>query len=803
MKNFALLFLFFNLSTLLCAQSQIRGRVTNLDGEPLPFANVLLLSEKDSLLVKGVISESDGRFYFDQITPNEYLLSITTVGFHKFLDRIILSVDEELLLPPTILLELEEELEEIIVTAHKPLYEKKLDRMVVNVQESITAAGSSVLEVLSRSPGVLVNQQQYSIMLNGREGVMVMINNTLTRMPMESVMQMLEGMSAANVEKIELISQPPSNLDAEGGGGVIHIVMKENTELGTNGLIGLSAGMKRGEVLGTNLSLSHRGNSFSIFADYSYLQQRNVTLWINGFRSLPPTDIYKSFHADTYRRELNQSHQFRAGFQKSFHANSEIGAYFNLNSTNRRMQGGGETILQAGDSLVRTDIWYRESRIINNRGAHLHYSHQINPKHTIRMDYDWGNLHLDNFSTYDNTIYFSQNIKPIQFDLESYAPMNFHITALDYQFQPAAHLNIKAGLKKTWMNFENILHSNSDTISELDLFIPNSARMEENVSAAYVSGDWKIGDQMQVIAGLRYEHTLTDITAIEEEWHIYRDYINIFPNLLIERKLNEKIALTLGYSRRINRPTLGNLVPVVLMINLNTGFEGNATLLPSLLDNYKLDFKYKRTSISFEHSYNKNALAPFQPSYDQDNELIMMKPQNLRFLQNTGLILTSPWIISPSWDLQSTVQAQRRSFETNHLIVNQRHSFVDLNLNLVNTFTLGNGYSAEIGGIFQSKRNWGLLMFQPVGSLNLGLQKKLNEEKGTFRLAVTDLLNTNNILTDTEFQEPPLHFYVDYYLRNRTLTLNYSRPFGNKKLRAVKVESSSEEDRKRMKVSDN
>ena len=707
MKNFVLLFSFLNLSTLLCAQSQISGNVTNLDGEPLPFANVLLLSEKDSSLVKGVVSESDGSFYFDQVTPNEYLLSITTVGFHKFLDRINVSVEEQLVLPPFLLHELEEELEEVIVTAQKPLYEKQIDRMVVNVQESITAAGSSVLEVLSRSPGVLVNQQQYSIRLNGREGVMVMINNTLTRIPMESVMQMLEGMSAANVEKIELISQPPSNLDAEGGGGVIHIVMKENTELGTNGLFGLSAGMKRGEVLGTNFSLSHRGNSFSFFADYSYLQERNVALWINGFRSLPPTAIAKNFHADTYRKFLDRSHQFRAGFQKTFHANSEIGAYFNLNSTNRKMQGGGETNFQAGDSLVRTDIWYRESRNINNRGAHLHYSHQVHPKHKFRMDYDWGNLHLDNFSTYDNTIYFSQNIESIQFDLESYAPMNFHITALDYQFQPAAHLNIRAGLKKTWMNFENILHSNSDSIGQLDLFIPNSARMEENVSAAYVSGDWRLGDHMQINAGLRYEHTLTDITPIEGEWHIYRNYINIFPNLLIDRKLNEKVAVTMGYSRRINRPTLSNLVPVVLLINQNTQFEGNATLLPSLLDNYKLDFKYKKASISFEHSYDKNAIAPFQPNYDSELELITMKPQNLKYLQNTGLILTSPWIISTNWDLQSTIQAQRRSFETTHLNVNQRHSFFDLNLNLVNTFTLGNGYSAEIGGFFSVQKELG------------------------------------------------------------------------------------------------
>lgn len=798
------LMLYFGLSCTFEAtgQGRIDGKIQDDSGKPIPYANVLLLSEKDSSLVKGAVSDSDGSFHFDQVTPNEYLISITSVGFHRYLNRINVPGNQVLLLPPTLLQELEEELNEVTVTAQKPLYEKQIDRMVVNVQESITAAGSSVLEVLSRSPGVLVNQQQYSIMLNGREGVMVMINNTLSRMPMESVLQMLEGMSAANVEKIELISQPPSHLDAEGAGGVIHIVTKVNTDMGTNGLFGLSAGIKRGEILGANFSFSHRGKSFSTFADYSFLQTRNVGLWKNGFRYQPQTGMTRFFRSDTDRAVFSQSHQFRAGIQKNFNENSEIGAYFNLNSTKNNMKGEGETDFQVGDSLVRTDIWYRESRNINNKGAHLHYSHQLGAKHKFRIDYDWVNLHLDNLSTYDNTLHFSQNSESIQFDLASYAPMNFHIVAMDYQFQPAAHLNIKTGVKKTWMNFRNSVRSinEGNSIIQLGSLFSLSTLMNENVSAAYVSGDWKIGDQLQVNAGLRYEHTVTDIRPIGEDWHINRNYNNIFPNLLIQRNISEKVALTLGYSRRINRPTLNNLVPVVLMINQNTQFIGNATLLPSIFDNYKLDLKYKIISISFEHSYGKDVIAPFQPNYDPKNELITMRPENLRFLQNTGLLLSAPWIISANWDLQATIQAQRRSFETSHLTVNQRHSFFDLNLNMINSFTIGKGYSAELGGNYQSKRNWGLWMFRPVGSLNLGLQKKFGEDKGTLRLAITDLLNTNNILVDTELQEPPLITYADYFLRNRTFTINYSRPFGNKKLRAVKIESTSEEDRKRMEL---
>jgi hypothetical protein len=804
MKYFFLICLCFGMPGLLCAQSQITGKVHDINGAPLPFASVLLLSEKDSSLVKGVVSESDGSFYFEQVAANDYLLSITSVGFRRYLERIQVPVGKKLLLPPTVIHELEEELEEITVFAQKPLFEKQIDRMVVNVQESITAAGSSVLEVLSRSPGVLVNKQQNSITLNGRDGVMVMINNTLTRMPMESVMQLLEGMSAANVEKIELISQPPSNLDAEGGGGVIHIVMKENTEQGTNGSFGLSAGMKRGEVLGANVNLSHRENSYSLFAEYAFLQSRNIGLRINGFSSKTPSGVGRSFYADTDRSEFRQSHQFRAGIAKTFLTNTELGAYVNLNRTNTTFSGEGETTFQAGDSLVLGDIWYQEFRSVHNNGTHFHLAHQLDAKHRFRMDYDWVNLQFDNPSTYDNTFHHKADTTKFVMDLESHTPMNFHIIALDYQFQPSPQWNIKAGVKKTWMNFENNVQSYSDhnDIRKLNPFISLSALMKENISAAYVSGDWNIGDHLLVKAGLRFEHTETDIRLLEEsrDTTIYRHYGNIFPNLLIHKSLSDKSSVTMGYSKRINRPTLGDLVPVVLLINQNTEFRGNPELLPALIDNYKLDFKFNRASLSLEHNYSKMAIAGFQPQYDQNLDLIIMRPENLRFLQYTGLIFTAPWIISANWDLQPTVQLQRRSFEASHLGENKRFSFFDLNLNLVNTFTMGNGYAAELGGFLQTNRHIGLLLFRPVGSLNLGLQKKLKEDRGTLRLAVTDLLNTDNILADTHFPEIPLHTYLDYYLRNRTITVNYSRPFGNKKLKTVKIESASEEDRKRMVV---
>ena len=454
--------------------------------------------------------------------------------------------------------------------------------------------------------------------------------------------------------------------------------------------------------------------------------------------------------------------------------------------------------------MILADIRTRELRYIYNTGAHAHFSHRFHPKHSIRLDYDWVNLQFDNPSTYDNTHYIPQLDSSFDFvmDIESFTSMNFHITALDYTYQPSSNLNLKTGIKKSWMNFENSVQSYSGQsgIRLPDPTVSISALMKEDVSAAYISGDWNISDYMQIKGGLRYEHTRTDIRSAEGEQYVYRNFGNFFPNLLFQSKLNDKMDLDLGYSRRINRPTLNNLVPVVLMINSNTHFFGNPELLPAIMDSFKADITYNRVSLSLEHSSVRNAIAPFQPRYDPQKELIIMHPENLAFLHTTGLFFTAPWIITDNWDLQTTMQPLRHQFQTSHLEVNQLHTLYDLHLNLVNTFELGKGYAAEVSGIYNSRKNWGMWIFRPQGSLNIGLQKKLKEDRGTIRFSVNDLLNTQNILVYADFLQLPLHTSMDYFLRMRTITLNYSRPFGNKRLKAVKIESSSEADRRRMSV---
>jgi outer membrane receptor for monomeric catechols len=123
-----------------------------------------------------------------------------------------------------------------------------------------------------RSPGITVNQQNNTLSMNGKDGVFVMLNGKINRMPVEAMVQLLAGMSAANIERIELITTPPANFDAEGNAGFINIILKQNTQYGTNGSFSATAGygIGGGPVIGSSINLNHRKAKFNYYGDYSF-----------------------------------------------------------------------------------------------------------------------------------------------------------------------------------------------------------------------------------------------------------------------------------------------------------------------------------------------------------------------------------------------------------------------------------------------------------------------------------------------------------------------------------------------------
>jgi hypothetical protein len=233
-------FLLICLISSLSAYCQLNGKVQDTAQQPLPFANVLLFSAEDSIIVKGVITSESGQFITPTPASGNYLLSISILGYQSHYAAIEVSSAETCNLGTYVLKQTTQELGEVTVRETKPMFEQQSDRLVVHVQNSISSAGATALDILERSPGVVINKQSGVVALNGKEGVGILINGKYSRIPASTLIEMLRGINSSTIEIIELISNPPARYDAEGTGGLINIVLEKNTNDGTSGSASLT-----------------------------------------------------------------------------------------------------------------------------------------------------------------------------------------------------------------------------------------------------------------------------------------------------------------------------------------------------------------------------------------------------------------------------------------------------------------------------------------------------------------------------------------------------------------------------------
>ena len=250
---FIYVFLFFFWNATFC-QANYTGTIYTNENTPLSYVSVIALSLPDSAFISGTTTDDIGQFELSLEKNFTGLFQIVSIGYSdQFVSAVNGQTDYSIILNQS-----DYQLNEVVVTGKKPMFEQKIDRLVVNVSNSITASGGTALEVLQRSPGVIVNKQWNTIALNGNEGIVLMINGKISRIPANAVVNMLEGMTAENIEKIELIHTPPANFEAEGNAGIIHIVLKESADRGFNGTVSLFGGYGLGEKYGVNTNFNYR-----------------------------------------------------------------------------------------------------------------------------------------------------------------------------------------------------------------------------------------------------------------------------------------------------------------------------------------------------------------------------------------------------------------------------------------------------------------------------------------------------------------------------------------------------------------
>ena len=250
----------------------ITFKVTDQQHHPIDNASVSLLSAKDSSLYKTMIPDKDGLIEFSFVKAGEYLLKSSAVSFEDQYSKMIeiTNANSSIVLPDMVLIpNRSAQLKEVTVIARKPFIQKLTDRIVVNVDNSIVSAGSSAMDVLERSPGVNIDQNDV-ISLRGKQGVIIMIDGKPTPMTGADLANYLQGLPSSAIERIDIITNPSAKYDAAGNSGIIDIQMKKDQRMGANGTF--TAGYGQGVYPKANAgsTFNYRNKKINIFGNYNY-----------------------------------------------------------------------------------------------------------------------------------------------------------------------------------------------------------------------------------------------------------------------------------------------------------------------------------------------------------------------------------------------------------------------------------------------------------------------------------------------------------------------------------------------------
>jgi len=668
---------------------------------------------------------------------------------------------------------------------------------VINVQSSVLTKGSSILEVLQRSPGVLIDYRNNSISLNGKSGVMVMIDGRLLRMSLEQVVSLLSSMSADDIESIELLTTPPSRYDAEGSGGLINIVLKKNKKQGTNGNFSATAGYGWREKGTISLNLSHNTRNSSFYGSYSFSHNRSYSdLYITSSQDMPflGGQIEVGLHDTTH--VTRNGHDAMGGFDLHLNSRTIFGGSINYSSSNTVYYSFNHQWYNVlPDSLLLSDAFIRQTDRWKNLIGSLYIEKEIRTGEKIRLGVDYLYYNNNNPSNIKSS-FLNTNGTPAGGNDSIYAPLQqtyantgIHagVLRLDYQKTLSSRMKMEAGIKgadthdSSASAIQGLVNGDWVTRAETSATIV----MKEGIGAAYASMTAQMSPAFQLVAGARYEYSRTTMNdPVTGKQVINRKLGAIFPSLFLSWKVNENTDWQLSYTKRISRPSYNDLASFVGYSDPSAIYVGNPFLQPTITHNLKLGYNHRGSSFSLLFTRDNNPIARYQLKESPSGDLLEVLPENLRYQNSVMAQISLPWRITSWWTMNYALTGSLIQNRLDYTLHPLEYSYLSCSLNLSETFQLPGAFTTELSGWYNSVSYNGTIRSDGCGALNAGIKKELKHNTGTLQLSVTDVLRTEqyNVHYGTLTQEA---FSIKNHVQFNTettqrpiLKLTYSRSFG-------------------------
>ena len=772
------------------------GKVFDGNQEPIEIGNILILS-KDSTLIKGDLF-FDGVFRMDDITNEEIIVQLNALGFDDVYIPLNNAVNPVLNLG-SIELSSITQLEEVVITGRRaPAFTQENGAIVVNVSNSILNDGSSTLiDVLSRSPKVLVDSDN-NVSIFGKGEATILINGV--RIASNDI---LATLNADDVLKIEILTNPGAQYDAEGRGGVINIITKKNkvegfhTELDftatqaafQRGFYGIESSFKKGDI---NIIAAYNNNPNRLLFNESYerriLDGQNETLMLQ--------DLEKD-------RRFRHEHNYRTGLDYSLSERSVIGLQYKGSfSKGTQLTTNTNDVFRNGAEDINLNTTTNSALEYTQNACNLSYSllPSANDGRQLFLAIDHAEFNSEDQNDITESITGNENIDGLK-RLQSRNDISITTAQVDYT-QPLGSpgFTLKLGSKYATTNNRSIVDFE---VNEADQWIQDFGRSnnydyKEEVLAGYASLHKKIG-KLSIDAGLRAEQTNAQGYSFANEQQIIdTTYLNFFPNLSISYDISDNLNWNVSFAKRISRPTIQELDPFLFYIDSLSIIRGNPLLVPENSYSIETSLTYMEfASINFGYVEANNALQPFVNQLEEGSDITVLSLQNLRRSRSYTASIVLPYQ-TKTW---TTYNMFGTFFNTFDFEANGIDFQLQRPLWYVYSYQqikLPANFSLEVTFQYNSSGAEGIFAFQPKYNLSAGIRKNMLDNKLSIRLSANDILRSDRLQSETNLDNFSAQYrsYFDRQYIRLAVTYKLGNPFEGK----LRDKSTNKEELNRIKT---
>jgi hypothetical protein len=734
------------------SQNTITGKIVGQTNEPIEYAEVVLQT-LDLIAIKSELTNEEGVFTFKDIAKGTYKLNIQYFSQNIFSKIIKLEGNLDL---ETIITNAGLNLSEVVITGKKPLIERKVDRLVFNIENSVAATGGNGLDALKLAPRIKVQNDEISMI--GKGSVAVLINDRIVQMSSADLATYLKSLNAEDIKSIEVISNPPAKYSAEGNSGLVNIVLKKAKNDAWNASL-------RSIYQQATYAKGNAGGSFNM--QKGKFQINTAVSYTNG--SNAPQETNKIYYPNLTWDEVNNRRDFTNALS------TRLGLEYKINYITSKplikeidkttLTNSSNSVL---DSLISTLGRNEYDKKLNSLNYHVIYDiDTIGRKLSLDVDYF-------NYKNKTNRIFSTQSFFPnnqsIPNSLEEARNFgnqditNYSIN-LDME-HPTNWATYNYGARVSFTETDNLFNY-FDIIDDEEILNPNFSnqfKYQENTQALYFSAQKSFSDKWEAKVGLRYEFTQTEGFSQTLNQTNTNDYSKLFPTAYVAFTPNDNHSFSLNYGRRIARPNFGYLNPFRFVNNPYSYSEGNPFLQPAFTDN-----------IEFEYAFKDNLITNIYYSYtDDDFEQVTIIDANtnvqqvipLNFIVNKMFGITQTFIFKPAkwWDVNASADVYYSDTKSKIPVTLQFLSGWSGEFNISNDFTL-NTNKTFLGNLNYNYTTEGIdnLDYNSnANQLDIALKWLLLDKSLIISLYANDILSSNRF-TYTTFSNGIENSFRNYY----------------------------------------